>query len=110
MGVMEMHLSEATASQNFREHIENCAKRGWWRELQGIGRKVLQRKVEDNTSVLRGILETEAAEMIGSAVTLPYGLRVGPIIPGKCRVMSSKAKPFMLAFEKPVGYDFAEDK
>ena len=69
-----------------------------------------QRKVEDNTSVLRGILETEAAEMIGSAVTLPYGLRVGPIIPGKCRVMSSKAKPFMLAFEKPVGYDFAEDK
>ena len=42
MGVMEMHLSETTASQNFREHIENCAKRGWWRELQGIGRKVLQ--------------------------------------------------------------------
>ena len=69
-----------------------------------------QRKVADNTATLRSILSKEAAEKIGSAVTLPYGLRVGPIVPEKCRVMSSKAKPLMLAFEKPLGYEFGRDK
>ncbi len=57
------------------------------------------------TELLRAELSRLELE-IGFNVLLPFGLKVGPIVPSECSVMRSKARPLMLAFQAPPGYSF----
>merc|ERR1712087_467646 len=107
---MGFELSEAAAAGNFREHIKDAYKKNTWRGFQQWGRPFFGRRVGDDTAMLQKELYESGANEIGGSVLLPYGLRVGPIVPHLCRVMSSAAKPFMLAFEEPVGYGFLQKK
>ena len=69
------------------------------KKIDETGRRVAKILSKDDTIQQTELLRQELTRLqlqIGFNVLLPFGLKVGPVVPEKCIVMRSKAKPFIL--------------
>ena len=95
---VRLDVTEEVACAELKQELEK-AHRDNSKKIDETGRRILKYVSKDDsvkqTLLLRQELSRLQAE-IGFNVLLPFGLKVGPVIPEKCTVMRSKAKPLML--------------
>jgi len=95
---VRLELTEEAAWAAFETELDMCSRDNSKR-IDETGRRVAKILSKDNTIEQTELLRHELTKLqlqIGFNVLLPFGLKVGPVVPEKCSVMRSKAKPFML--------------
>jgi len=105
-----LHLDQSSEEtlNHFTGMLRECLVDSW-RGKDELIRKLLKNISHDESIIRTKVLQEQLANQrndIGASVVLPYGLKVGAVLPSRSKVMRSAAMPIMLAFEAPEDYSF----
>jgi phosphatidylinositol-4,5-bisphosphate 3-kinase len=109
---LELSIDEATSYMN--KQVDGClsTSNDFAKSADNWFHIVKQGKAGDERERLKARSQVELARgltrhpALTQQVVLPFGVSVGRLVPQKCFVLTSAAKPLWLSFEAPEAYDF----